>query len=486
MMRSPLSRLSLKALRTFEITVRTGSLTRTAAELGTSLSAASRLVRGLEEELDLELLRKDGRGLRPTAAGEALARGLTTGFAEIERAVAAARARRPGREVVLSTLPTFAMRWLIPRLGDFERQHPGIAVRVEATVAVADLGSGQAQAAVRFGRGEWPGLVAHHLFDERLVVVGAPGLVQSDRHGRQRSESWRAADLVSRFPLLTSKPRPQDWPAWFRAAGVDPALYMPGHQFEAQTYVVEAVLAGRGLGLIDKSLIGIELAGGGLVRLSDVAISGRGSHWFVRPAAVEPTPELAAFEHWIRAAAAGPARNFRRPAPHRMMPMPSKEHFQTFARYNRWANGRLYDAAASLSDEEYRRDRGAFFKSMHGTLNHLLVADRIWLQRITGDGDPVQPPLNSILHEDLASLRAARETEDSRIINWIDSRDEAAYAGTFTYRNSSGKAFTDPLSIILTHFFNHETHHRGQAHAILTGLGKAAPELDLIYFLRQQ
>lgn len=164
--------------------------------------------------------------------------------------------------------------------------------------------------------------------------------------------------------------------------------------------------------------------------------------------------------------------------------MPDKEHFQTFARYNRWANGRLFDAAAQLSDAEYRQDQGAFFKSLHGTLNHLVVADRIWLQRITGEGDPVQPPLNTIVHEDFAGLRAAREAEDARIQRWIDGRDEAAFAGTFTYRNSSGKAFTDPLATILTHFFNHQTHHRGQAHMCLTSLGKRAPELDLIYFLR--
>ena len=166
--------------------------------------------------------------------------------------------------------------------------------------------------------------------------------------------------------------------------------------------------------------------------------------------------------------------------------MPSKEHFQTFARYNRWANGRVYDAAAQLSDEEYRRDRGAFFKSLHGTLNHLLVADRIWLQRITGEGDPVQPPLNTVLHEDLAGLRAARQAEDARILTWIDGRSEADFAGTVMYRNSTGKQFTDPLATILTHFFNHQTHHRGQAHAILTGLGKEVPPLDLIYFLRTQ
>ena len=161
-----------------------------------------------------------------------------------------------------------------------------------------------------------------------------------------------------------------------------------------------------------------------------------------------------------------------------------KQHFQTFAAYNRWANGRLYDAAAQLPDADYRSDRGVFFKSLHGTLNHMLVADRIWLARITGEEGGPQPPLNTILHEALPALRAAREREDARIVRYVDDRDEAALAGTFSYRNSSGKEFTDPLAVILAHFFNHQTHDRSHAHAALTGLGRKAPELDLIYFLR--
>ena len=161
-----------------------------------------------------------------------------------------------------------------------------------------------------------------------------------------------------------------------------------------------------------------------------------------------------------------------------------KQHFATFAAYNRWANARLYDAAAQLAEADYRSDRGVFFKSMHGTLNHMLVADRIWLARITGEADAPQPPLDTILHETLPELRAAHEREDARIIRFVEDRDEAALSGTFTYRNSTGKAFTDPLATILAHFFNHQTHHRGQAHAVLTSLGRKAPELDLIYFLR--
>ncbi|MFI4999337.1 MAG: DinB family protein [Reyranellales bacterium] len=163
-----------------------------------------------------------------------------------------------------------------------------------------------------------------------------------------------------------------------------------------------------------------------------------------------------------------------------------KAHYTTFAAYNAWANRRLYDAVAALSDSEYRADRGAFFKSMHGTLNHLLTTDRIWMQRFTGEGD-APSRLDTILHETLAALRAAREAEDRRIVSWIDSLDEARLAGTIRYRRvSTPEEFVQPLMPALDHWFNHQTHHRGQAHMILTSLGKQAPELDLLYFQRLQ
>ncbi|UYN94289.1 MAG: damage-inducible protein DinB [Enhydrobacter sp.] len=159
-------------------------------------------------------------------------------------------------------------------------------------------------------------------------------------------------------------------------------------------------------------------------------------------------------------------------------------HFRTFAAYNRWANGRLHDAAATLDESAYRADRGVFFRSMHGTLNHLLVTDRIWMQRFTGTGEAPER-LDTILHERLVDLRGARDTEDRRIVDYVESLDDERLAGTIRYRRvSTPEEFVQPLAPALAHWFNHQTHHRGQAHAILTGLGKMAPELDLLYFQR--
>lgn len=159
-----------------------------------------------------------------------------------------------------------------------------------------------------------------------------------------------------------------------------------------------------------------------------------------------------------------------------------KAHFDQLAAYNRWANRRLYDDAASLSDEARKRGIGLFFGNVHGTLNHLLVADYIWMRRFTGDG-PVPERLNQILHEDFAALRIAREREDDRIFGFVTGLD--GYDRVIEYQNSSGKTFRQALGPALTHFFNHQAHHRGQTHAGLTIAGIKEPaSLDLLVLQR--
>jgi uncharacterized damage-inducible protein DinB len=161
-----------------------------------------------------------------------------------------------------------------------------------------------------------------------------------------------------------------------------------------------------------------------------------------------------------------------------------KPHFDELAQYNRWANTRLYRDAASLPDEDRKRPIGLFFGSVHGTLNHLLVADQIWMRRITGEG-PQPERLNQILHDDFAALQAAREQEDHRIEGYVTALQEPDFDRLLEYRNSTGKTFQQELGAALTHFFNHQTHHRGQAHAGLTMLGIKEPaSLDLLILQR--
>ena len=161
--------------------------------------------------------------------------------------------------------------------------------------------------------------------------------------------------------------------------------------------------------------------------------------------------------------------------------------YRMFAGYNAWCNERLYDAAAQVSDADYRADRGVFFKSLHGTLNHLLVGDHIWMQRFTGEG-AVPESLDAILYDDFADLRAARRAEDRRISRYVEGLTDADLAGVLRYRTFVNPATIEqPLAPALDHFFNHQTHHRGQAHALLSAVvgNDATPSFDLIVYQRE-
>lgn len=163
-----------------------------------------------------------------------------------------------------------------------------------------------------------------------------------------------------------------------------------------------------------------------------------------------------------------------------------KSYFLLLARYNAWANHRLYHMASQLPDEAYRRDAGVYFKSLHGTLNHLLVADRIWLRRLTGSGE--QPTrLDAILYDDLAALTAARRAEDERLLRYVEGLPNDQFEARLNYQTLAGAPMQQKVLEILAHLFNHQTHHRGQCHAILTRLGVEEPvPLDLLIMLMER
>lgn len=156
------------------------------------------------------------------------------------------------------------------------------------------------------------------------------------------------------------------------------------------------------------------------------------------------------------------------------------EQAKLMAAYNRWMNQRLYAVCAELSDEERKQDRGAFFKSIHGTLNHLLLADNIWMARFQGGRFEVSG-LDQELYSDFAELSREREMLDARIEQWAMALTEAELDGELRYNsvaNPNPKRFT--LWVAVTHFFNHQTHHRGQLTTLLSQAGKEPGITDLI------
>jgi uncharacterized damage-inducible protein DinB len=153
-------------------------------------------------------------------------------------------------------------------------------------------------------------------------------------------------------------------------------------------------------------------------------------------------------------------------------------HWKLMAAYNSAANRRLYAACALLDDIARKQDRGAFFRSIHGTLNHLMVGDLIWLARLEG-GQAPSTGLDAELHSGFEDLARARQALDRRIEAFFAALTAPGLKATIAYVNNEGRHFTDPLSLLLPHFFNHQTHHRGQVHALLSQAGVDAPVLDL-------
>jgi uncharacterized damage-inducible protein DinB len=154
------------------------------------------------------------------------------------------------------------------------------------------------------------------------------------------------------------------------------------------------------------------------------------------------------------------------------------EIFKLFARYNRIANERLYEACGQLDAAEYQRQRAGSFGSVHNLLNHILLGDRIWMSRFRGGGKTT-PPLNSILYDDFAELRVARAAEDAGIEAFFDQARESFFGQTIVYRNSLGKDYVDAVPSVVLHFFNHQTHHRGQIHVMLAQTNVKPPSLDM-------
>ncbi|NSZ16272.1 DinB family protein [Agrobacterium vitis] len=162
------------------------------------------------------------------------------------------------------------------------------------------------------------------------------------------------------------------------------------------------------------------------------------------------------------------------------------DHWTMFVAYNDWANQKIYEVAAVLNEEELHRDTGAFFQSLFGTLTHIVVADHVWLQRMTGEG-PTHQRLDERPCADLAALADERRATDARIVAYCATLTPERLADDIEYRPmTTPDLVRHNLGKALAHMFNHQTHHRGQAHMILTVLGKPSLSLDLAPFQRLQ
>ena len=284
----------LNALRAFEAAARLGSISRAADEIHVTHGAVSHQVKALEEFLGVTLFDKQGRGVVLTPAGRRLAERAGSALDQIaEIAAAIARIDDPGR-LTISTLPSLATRWLMPRIGTFMEAHPEFQVNLHTSQSLVDFTRDDVDVAIRFGRGDWPGVRLERLMGEEYLAVCSPKL-------NRGALPATPADLRN-YRLLRSDS--ELWEPWFRAAGLDWPEPTKVSVIDDSSMLLLAAASGQGIALARRSLAAADLASGALVQLFDISIAAASAHWLVWPPHADDYPKVRAFRQWARGEAA--------------------------------------------------------------------------------------------------------------------------------------------------------------------------------------
>lgn len=285
---------SLNALQSFEAAARQLSFTRAALELGVTQTAISHQVRSLESELGVPLFRRTPQRITLTPDGQAWAAELGIVFSRLREANQRLRApHAPTRPAVaVSVIPSFAARWLVPRLGRFLVAHPEVDVRISASERLVDFAVEPVDLGIRYGLGRYPGLVSKKLADDALLAVAAASLVA-------KRPRWRLRDLASE--TLLHDDYPDAWARWFQAAGAKLPAGARQTQFTDSSMLVEAALRGQGVALVRWSLATDELEHGRLRRLfPELAPLPTGlSYYVVSPRENLRRRAVSAFREWV-------------------------------------------------------------------------------------------------------------------------------------------------------------------------------------------
>ena len=279
----------MQALRAFEAAARRQSLSRAAEALSLTHGAISHQIKALEAALNVRLIERAGRGIRLTEEGERLAARLRGALAEIEDALREASQRSNPRQLRVSVTPSFAARWLLPRLGRFIAQHKDIDVDVRSNMALIDFRRDDADVAIRYGLGNWPDVKAELLMSDTFFPVCSPRLAARPN---------RPQDLA-RFTLLRSDD--ESWKPWFDAVGLDWPEPSRGPIFNDSSLMLQAAAEGQGIALARSTLVGNDLRNGLLVRLFDIDVPGPRKFYLVYPPRLAASPKLALFRAWLLA-----------------------------------------------------------------------------------------------------------------------------------------------------------------------------------------
>jgi len=291
---------ALNALKAFEVAGSTGSFTRAAELLNVTQSAVSRQVRQLEEQLGESLLQRRHHHLQLTDAGRTLLNALQQSFDRIELTVRGIQQRQHPTRIRLNAPPTFASRWLLPRLGRLREACPGLEVTLTTQLQdnLAEIAT--LDCAIRFGNGEWDGLDSSLLMHERHIAVCSPSLLAQQEERRVDLHHMTLLHVLAR-----EDQRFLTWRHWLDAARIQGVDLRGGYEFDLLDMAIRAAIDGLGITIADRQMVARELAAGQLVQVLDVQVDGHQSYWFVTrpdqqlPAHVEQFREWLMQEVWL-------------------------------------------------------------------------------------------------------------------------------------------------------------------------------------------
>jgi LysR family transcriptional regulator, glycine cleavage system transcriptional activator len=288
---------SLNGLRAFEAAARHLSFTLAATELNVTQTAISHQIRRLEEELGIRLFVRQNRALALTPEARDYLPGVRAAFNDLRLATDRLLRKDDDKVLTVSTLASLAAKWLLPRLTDFQEAHPGIDVRITTSTSLVDFQRDNVDAAIRYGRGQWPGLRADWLMADELFPVCSPGLVRGDKPLRCPE------DLKDHMLLHTSNANSDDWRLWLTAAGLPTDIAkQPGITFDMIFMTIQAAIDGIGVAMGRTSYVQDDIAKGRLVVPFRIALPADAGFYLVSPDGRREAAKLAAFRQWLVAA----------------------------------------------------------------------------------------------------------------------------------------------------------------------------------------
>src|SRR3954463_15762833 len=291
---------SLNGLRAFEAAARHLSFTNAASELNVTQTAISHQIRRLEEELGIRLFVRQNRALGLTPEAKDYLPGVRAAFNDLRLATDRLLRKDNDHVLTVSTLASLAAKWLLPRLSAFQEAHPGIDVRITTSTGLVDFKSGDVDAAIRYGRGLWPGLRADWLMAGGQFPVGGPALLSADKPLRCPE------DLAHHTLLHSSGGYDDDWRLWLTAAGLPANISkQPGLTFDLIFMTVQAAIDGYGVAIGRTTYVEGDIAKGRLVVPFKIALPADAGFYLVYPEASADKPKLSAFRQWLKSSIQG-------------------------------------------------------------------------------------------------------------------------------------------------------------------------------------